>query len=88
MAIPGNESGAATAYNHLVYASGAGVRRCHLKEEKLIHVGYSKKKIHEVCRATLLHQVASTKVQERRRLETLCDILSLEAGPSEGTAKI
>jgi hypothetical protein len=55
----------------LVYASGAGVRRCQLKEEKLIHVGYLKKKIHEVCRATLIHQVASTKVHERRRLETL-----------------
>jgi hypothetical protein len=30
--------------------------------------------IHEVCRATLLHQVASTKVQERRRLETISEI--------------
>jgi hypothetical protein len=32
------------------------------------------KQIHEVCRATLIHQVASTRVHERRRLETISEI--------------
>jgi hypothetical protein len=45
-----------------------------LKEEKLIQAGYSKEQIHEACRTTLLHQVTSTKVHERRRLETISEI--------------
>jgi hypothetical protein len=32
------------------------------------------KQIHGACRATLLYQVASTKVQERRRLETMAKL--------------